>query len=252
MVKEHCHRCKKPVYPTDKVGPLKDSAFFHRGCFKCYLCGTRLALKTYCNNRNDIDDQEVYCSNHVPNANPHDPMPLKTNGKMNGANYNTKSGHSTPDSRFDAGLQDLKIAHAMKSTQLTKPYPKIHHSGAKYTVDYDAQTRLELIHRGVEDDMYREFENERQLELQKFNEETKEEWEKALQDFAWRYEKGQADKKKDDLIRQLTIKRDKKLETITMRRKERERMKTTDLFDQQANEMLELWRNARQNKASLI
>jgi hypothetical protein len=57
MVKQLCHRCKKPVYPTDKVGPLKDSTFFHQGCFKCYICGTRLALKTYCNNRNNIDDQ---------------------------------------------------------------------------------------------------------------------------------------------------------------------------------------------------
>lgn len=57
MVKELCHRCSKPVYPTDKVGPLKDSTFFHQGCFKCYICGTRLALKTYCNNRNDINDQ---------------------------------------------------------------------------------------------------------------------------------------------------------------------------------------------------
>jgi hypothetical protein len=43
-------------------------------------------------------------------ANPHDPIPLKTNGKINGA----KSNYSTADSRFDAGLQDMKIAHAMK------------------------------------------------------------------------------------------------------------------------------------------
>lgn len=59
MVKELCHRCGKPVYPTDKVGPLKDSTFFHQGCFKCYICGTRLALKTYCNNRNNIDDMVI-------------------------------------------------------------------------------------------------------------------------------------------------------------------------------------------------
>ena len=57
MVKQLCHRCNKPVYPTDKIGPLKDSTFFHNGCFKCYICGTRLALKTYFNNRNDIDDK---------------------------------------------------------------------------------------------------------------------------------------------------------------------------------------------------
>jgi hypothetical protein len=174
-------------------------------------------------------------------------MPLKMNGKVNGA---TKSGHSTPDSRWaDAGLQDMKIAHAMKATQVAKPYPKIQHAGAKYAVDYDTQTRLELIHRNVEDELYREFTEERQKELERFNNEEKEEWEKALADFARRYERGQADKdQKDDLIRQLTIKRDKKLETMTQRRKERERMKTTELFDQQANEMIDLWRNARQAK----
>lgn len=129
----------------------------------------------------------MYCNSHVPNANPHDPMPLKNNGKMNGAHKS--SGHSTPDSRFDAGLQDMKIAHAMKSTQLTKPYPKITHGGAKYAVvschfnkhgckythfkDYDDQTRLELVHRKVEDDLYAQFDEERQMELQRFNEETK-------------------------------------------------------------------------------
>ncbi|EPB77528.1 LIM domain protein [Ancylostoma ceylanicum] len=57
MTKQTCHRCNKQVYPTDKVGPLKDSTFFHQGCFKCYICGTRLALKTYCNNRNDHNDK---------------------------------------------------------------------------------------------------------------------------------------------------------------------------------------------------
>uniref|UniRef100_A0A1I7TNV7 LIM zinc-binding domain-containing protein n=1 Tax=Caenorhabditis tropicalis TaxID=1561998 RepID=A0A1I7TNV7_9PELO len=63
--KQHCNRCGKQVYPTDKVGPLKDSTFFHQGCFKCYICGTRLALKTYCNNRNDINDKEL-ASNSAP------------------------------------------------------------------------------------------------------------------------------------------------------------------------------------------
>ena len=30
MVKETCNRCQKPVYPTDKVGPLKDGCLFHQ------------------------------------------------------------------------------------------------------------------------------------------------------------------------------------------------------------------------------
>uniref|UniRef100_A0A914ED62 LIM zinc-binding domain-containing protein n=1 Tax=Acrobeloides nanus TaxID=290746 RepID=A0A914ED62_9BILA len=243
MVKELCHRCGKPVYPTDKVGPLKDSTFFHQGCFKCYICGTRLALKTYCNNRNNIDDQEVYCNNHVPNANPHDPpVQTKANGKLSNGNH-TNGSERYPK---DAGLKDIKIAHALKATQVSKPYPKIKHEGAKYIVDYDAQTRLELLHREDEDKLYQIFDENRQKELNEFEHETKEEWEQALADFARKYEKGQVDRKgKEDLIRHLTIKREKKLETITHRRKERERMKTTELIDKQAEEMLNLFRQAR-------
>lgn len=136
MVKEKCHRCGKPVYPTDKVGPLKDCSYFHQGCFKCYICGTRLALKTYCNNRNNIDDQEIYCNNHVPLAGPHDLPPAKSTTTAAGAANGKANGHSPVDAphRNDAGLGDMKIAHAMKATQVAKPYPKIQHAGARYIV----------------------------------------------------------------------------------------------------------------------
>ncbi|VDM85481.1 unnamed protein product, partial [Strongylus vulgaris] len=53
--------------------------------------------------------------------------------------------------------------------------------------------------------------------------ENEEEWERALADFARKYEKGQANiRNKDDLIRQLTIKREKKLETLHSKRKEQQ------------------------------
>ncbi|MFH4975530.1 hypothetical protein AB6A40_002239 [Gnathostoma spinigerum] len=242
MVKELCHRCSKPVYPTDKVGPLKDSTFFHQGCFKCYICGTRLALKTYCNNRNDIDDKEIYCNNHVPEAGPHHPIPSRTNG-------HTSSDRTHSNGfRRDAGLDDMKIAHALKATQVLKPYPKIKHEGARYTVDYDAQTRLELMHRNDEDRLYEAFDRNKKQEFEQFERETKEEWEQALADFARKFEKGQtARKNKEDLIRQLTIKRDRKFETLQNRRKERERMQTAELVDRQAKEMLELFRQSRLN-----
>ncbi|VDM40531.1 unnamed protein product [Toxocara canis] len=239
MVKELCHRCSKPVYPTDKVGPLKDSTYFHQGCFKCYICGTRLALKTYCNNRNDMDDQEIYCNSHVPVAGPHD-LPPTRNGHQNG------SGTSNGAFRRDAGLEDMKIAHAIKATQVSKPYPKIKHEGARYVVDYDAQTRLELIHRRDEDKLYEAFDENKKREYDQFEKETKEEWERALADFARKYEKGQVgNNNKEELIRHLTIKRDKKLETLHMQRKERERLQTAELVDRQAKEMLELFKQAR-------
>uniref|UniRef100_F1KWC6 Kyphoscoliosis peptidase n=2 Tax=Ascaris TaxID=6251 RepID=F1KWC6_ASCSU len=239
MVKELCHRCSKPVYPTDKVGPLKDSTYFHQGCFKCYICGTRLALKTYCNNRNDTDDREIYCNGHVPVAGPHD-LPPTRNGHPCG------SGTSNGGFRRDAGLEDMKIAHAIKATQVSKPYPKIKHEGARYVVDYDAQTRLELIHRRDEDKLYEAFDENKKREYDQFERETKEEWERALADFARKYQKGQVgNKNKEELIRHLTIKRDKKLETLHMQRKERERLQTAELVDRQAKEMLELFKQAR-------
>ena len=62
----NCLRCGKMVYPTDKIGPLKDYTFFHSGCFRCVECGSKLTLKTYYNNQFSSEDKEVYCSQHVP------------------------------------------------------------------------------------------------------------------------------------------------------------------------------------------
>ncbi len=54
-----CLRCKKTVYPTDKIGPLKDFTFFHSGCFRCIECGSKLTLRTYFNSQHSQDDKEV-------------------------------------------------------------------------------------------------------------------------------------------------------------------------------------------------
>ena len=62
----NCLRCGKMVYPTDKIGPLKDYTFFHSGCFRCVVCGSKLTLKTYYNNQFSSVDKEVYCVQHVP------------------------------------------------------------------------------------------------------------------------------------------------------------------------------------------
>ncbi|XP_042214950.1 hillarin-like [Homarus americanus] len=65
-----CLRCGQTVYQVDRIGPLKDFSFFHTGCFKCQVCNSKLTLKTYCNNQDDQDDKEVYCSSHVPKPGP--------------------------------------------------------------------------------------------------------------------------------------------------------------------------------------
>ncbi|XP_044740182.1 hillarin isoform X2 [Chrysoperla carnea] len=65
-----CLRCNDIVYQVDRVGPLKDFTFFHSGCFKCAVCGTKLTLKTYYNNQHRQEDKEVYCNSHVPKIGP--------------------------------------------------------------------------------------------------------------------------------------------------------------------------------------
>lgn len=67
---QRCLRCNKTVYQMDKVGPLKDFTFYHHDCFKCRVCGTKLTLKTYFNNQQASDDQEVYCHRHCPKTGP--------------------------------------------------------------------------------------------------------------------------------------------------------------------------------------
>lgn len=82
-----CLRCGQTVYQVDKVGPLKDFTFFHQGCFKCLVCGTKLTLRTYYNNQQDQDDKEVYCQSHMPKTGP---------GHLDGMSVGIKAALSVP------------------------------------------------------------------------------------------------------------------------------------------------------------
>lgn len=82
-----CLRCGQTVYQVDKVGPLKDFTFYHQGCFKCLVCGTKLTLKTYFNNQQSQEDKEVYCQNHVPKTGP---------GHLDGMSVGIKAALSVP------------------------------------------------------------------------------------------------------------------------------------------------------------
>ncbi|CAH0713129.1 unnamed protein product, partial [Brenthis ino] len=155
-----CFRCNEIVYQVDRVGPLKDFTFFHSGCFKCAVCGTKLTLKTYYNNQHWTEDKEVYCSSHVPKIGPghldnssvgirsalnvpksnnyvneqirgharnsHETelSPTRaTNGSSVHASPARELSRDTPDyqyGRFDASA--LHIAHALKQTELQKAY----------------------------------------------------------------------------------------------------------------------------------
>ena len=70
-------------------GPLKDFTFFHTGCFRCVICGSKLTLKTYYNNQHSSEDKEVYCSQHVPKIGP---------GKFDGESIGIKAAINAPKS----------------------------------------------------------------------------------------------------------------------------------------------------------
>ncbi|KAJ6225491.1 hypothetical protein RDWZM_004036 [Blomia tropicalis] len=82
-----CNRCNHLVYSAEKIGPLKDFTFYHHGCFKCALCGSKLTLKTYFNNQQDQDDKEVYCASHVPKTGP---------GRLDGQSVGIKTALNVP------------------------------------------------------------------------------------------------------------------------------------------------------------
>merc|ERR1712013_154775 len=54
-----CHRCKKSVYPVEKLNCL--NKVWHKGCFNCEVCSMTLSMKTY-----KGYEKLPYCNTHYP------------------------------------------------------------------------------------------------------------------------------------------------------------------------------------------
>ena len=48
-----CYFCEKKVYLVEKCAA--EGVYFHRGCFRCYFCGTNLRLGAYTFQRGEND-----------------------------------------------------------------------------------------------------------------------------------------------------------------------------------------------------
>ncbi|CAG0888528.1 unnamed protein product [Darwinula stevensoni] len=229
-----CFRCGHTVYQVDKIGPLKDFTFFHKGCFKCVVCGTTLSLRTYCNNQHDHEDKEVYCCSHAPKIGPghvdgsavgiraalNAPKSAQyVNDQIRGTGKGTfdaealaikphlnhsrdsADGHNAslnsdyPYGRFDASA--LHIAHALRATEVQRNYKKISYDRPLNSyLDKEIQMQLEIRHRKEEDDLYRKFAKQREEEEKKMKEQIQEEWETELERLTSRLEKEMAAKKR--------------------------------------------------------
>jgi hypothetical protein len=68
---DKCYRCMKKVYPMEKIGPVK-GVNYHKGCFQCHVCGSKLNLKNFYHNHNVAAnhkyDVNVYCKSHQPES----------------------------------------------------------------------------------------------------------------------------------------------------------------------------------------
>ncbi|KAH8035560.1 hypothetical protein HPB51_006316 [Rhipicephalus microplus] len=140
----NCLRCGQTVYQVDKVGPLKDFTFYHQGCFKCLVCGTKLTLKTYFNNQQSQEDKEVYCQNHVPKTGP---------GHLDGMSVGIKAALSVPKTNnlvndqirgsgkgtFDADALGIKSA-------LTRNHQQHHEQEYKHAVNRAGRFDASALH----------------------------------------------------------------------------------------------------------
>nr|XP_050041817.1 hillarin-like isoform X1 [Dermacentor andersoni] len=249
-----CLRCGQTVYQVDKVGPLKDFTFYHQGCFKCLVCGTKLTLKTYFNNQQSQEDKEVYCQNHVPKTGPGhlDGMSVgikaalsvpRTNNLVNDQIRGSGKGTFDADAlgiksaltknhhhqhheqeykhavnragRFDASA--LHITHALNATKVHRGKVAYERNMDEY-LDPETQRTLEMRHRLEEDDLYRQFAKKRQEEEHHITHQIQEEWEKELERLTYRYQQ-EMRRKKQRLItseeeRLLTVRHQKEKEDL--------------------------------------
>ncbi|OAD62887.1 Kyphoscoliosis peptidase [Eufriesea mexicana] len=166
-------------------------------------------------------------------------------------NHNYSGDGSYQYGRFDASA--LHIAHALKQTELQKGYSKAREKPIDYYLDRDEQTRLEMKHRKEEDDLYRKFAHHREEEDRRIREEFRriieldhatDEWEKELEQLSARWEREKGGEK-EDLEKNMTLRRDKKKESLTRKMLEHERAATAALVEKQSCEMLELINEAR-------
>ncbi|XP_029383310.1 LIM zinc-binding domain-containing Nebulette-like isoform X1 [Echeneis naucrates] len=54
-----CGRCRKPVYPTEKINCL--DKYWHKGCFSCEVCKMALSMTNY-----KGFEKKPYCTMHYP------------------------------------------------------------------------------------------------------------------------------------------------------------------------------------------
>lgn len=100
-----------------------------------------------------------------------------------------------------------------------------------------------MLHRAEEDALYRQFAQKRAEEETQISEQIREEWEEELQKLTSRLQSSNTQhltKERAHLEKNMTIKLDRRKETLTRKLLEQERQATAELVDKQSQEMIRL------------
>ena len=119
---------------------------------------------------------------------------------------------------------------------------------------------MENKHRIEEDRLYRQFQEQREKEVQKVNHGLQEEWEVELEKLTSKFEREltkrknsedvkvltiKHNKEKEEAKKNLTIKREKKKDTVSRKLLEQERAETAALVEKHSKEMMTLIQEKR-------
>ena len=119
---------------------------------------------------------------------------------------------------------------------------------------------MENKHRAEEDRLYRQFQEQREREVQKVNHGLQEEWEVELEKLTSKFEREltkrknsedvkvltiKHNKEKEEAKKNLTIKREKKKDTVSRKLLEQERAETAALVEKHSKEMMTLIQEKR-------
>ena len=146
---DKCYRCMKKVYPMEKIGPVKD-VVYHKGCFTCKTCGTKLNLKNFCHNKIYDLDIHVYCKSHCDQGSSQ-PIHIDANSvlikgallapKLDKVNEQIRGSEEThKGGKLDANSVNIRSAlSASKKDDQTKTRD----TGSRYHLDMQS---LEIAH----------------------------------------------------------------------------------------------------------
>ena len=111
---DKCFKCMKKVYPMEKIGPVK-GVVYHKGCFVCFVCGTRLNMKNYFLNREDDFDINIYCKVHQPVAKGKgaDSTSVQIKGAMTVPKLDKVNEQIRGDTKYNMDQNAVEIRHAI-------------------------------------------------------------------------------------------------------------------------------------------